>query len=146
LHFRCYFIAFGHIFVTLIYIYFWQNSATWNICWLFPLVQKIQPRSLLTTKITHDWRQTKWHKHTHMLAPSIYSYTVSICYVTVYKLYMISLKNLATGIKIGYQYVHCVGSCYLRQGGYVIVVVCLLATLCKNFQMDLHDIFREGWQ
>ena len=24
--------------------------------------------------------------------------------------------------------------------------VCLLATLCKNFQMDLHEIFREGWQ
>jgi len=24
--------------------------------------------------------------------------------------------------------------------------VCLLATLCKNFRMDLHEIFREGWQ
>jgi len=24
--------------------------------------------------------------------------------------------------------------------------VCLLATLGKNFQMDLHEIFREGWQ
>ena len=39
---------------------------------------------------------------------------------------------------------------YLRQGGYVIVVVglsvCLLATLRKNFQTDLHEIFREGWQ
>jgi len=22
----------------------------------------------------------------------------------------------------------------------------LLATLCKNFQTDLHEIFREGWQ
>jgi len=31
-----------------------------------------------------------------------------------------------------------------------VVVVCLsvcrLATLRKNFQTDLHDIFREGWQ
>jgi len=48
--------------------------------------------------------------------------------------------------------------CYLRQGGYVIVVVCLfvclsvcvsvcqLATLRKDFRMDLHEIFREGWQ
>jgi len=38
---------------------------------------------------------------------------------------------------------------YLRQEGYVIVVclsVCLLATLRKNFQTDLHEIFREGWQ
>ena len=37
---------------------------------------------------------------------------------------------------------------YLRQGRYVIVVclsVCLLATLHKNFQTDLHEIFREGW-
>jgi len=31
---------------------------------------------------------------------------------------------------------------YLCQEGYVIVVVCLLATLRKNFQMDLHEIFR----
>jgi len=30
------------------------------------------------------------------------------------------------------------------QGGYVFVVVCLLATLSKNFQPDLHEIFREG--
>jgi len=43
---------------------------------------------------------------------------------------------------------------YLRQGGYVIVVVCLsvcmfvylLATLRKNFPTDLHEIFTEGWQ
>ena len=35
---------------------------------------------------------------------------------------------------------------YLRQGGYVIVAVCLLATLCKHLQTDLHEIFREGWQ
>jgi len=35
---------------------------------------------------------------------------------------------------------------YFYQGGYVIVVVCLLATLCKNFGTDLHEIFREGWQ
>jgi len=38
----------------------------------------------------------------------------------------------------------------LRQGGYVIVVVCLsvclLATLGKHFRTDLHEIFREGWQ
>ena len=39
---------------------------------------------------------------------------------------------------------------YLRQRGYVIVVVCLfvclLATLRKNVRMDLHEILREGWQ
>jgi len=35
---------------------------------------------------------------------------------------------------------------YLRQGGYVFVVVCLLATLRRNFRTDLHEIFREGWQ
>ena len=29
--------------------------------------------------------------------------------------------------------------------GCVIFVVCLLATLCKNLQTDLHGIFREGW-
>jgi len=37
---------------------------------------------------------------------------------------------------------------YLCQGGYVIIVcmsVCLLA-VHKNVQMDLHEIFREGWQ
>jgi len=39
---------------------------------------------------------------------------------------------------------------YLRQGGYVIVVVCLsvclLAALRKNFRTDSHEIFTEGWQ
>jgi len=50
---------------------------------------------------------------------------------------------------------------YLRQGGCVFVVrlsllyqldlfVCLsvrlLVTLPKNFQTDLHEIFKEGWQ
>ena len=43
---------------------------------------------------------------------------------------------------------------YLRQGGYVFVVVfpsvclsvCLLATLHNNFRMDLHEIFTEVWQ
>jgi len=34
---------------------------------------------------------------------------------------------------------------YLHQGGYVFVV-CLLATLLKNFQTDLPEIFRKGWQ
>ena len=41
-----------------------------------------------------------------------------------------------------------------KEGGCVIVAVrlfvCLsvrpLATLCKNFWSDLHEIFREGWQ
>ena len=28
----------------------------------------------------------------------------------------------------------------------VCLFVCLLATLHKNFQTDLHTIFREGWQ
>ena len=39
---------------------------------------------------------------------------------------------------------------YLRQGGYVFVVVylsvCLLATLRKNLRTDLHEIFRDGWE
>jgi len=39
---------------------------------------------------------------------------------------------------------------YLRQGGYVFVVVCLsvclLAMLRKNYRTDLHEIFRECWQ
>ena len=41
---------------------------------------------------------------------------------------------------------------YLRQGGYVFVVVCLSVCLSvsnfaqKNFPTDLHEIFREGWQ
>ena len=30
--------------------------------------------------------------------------------------------------------------------GYVIVAVCLLATLRKNVQKDLLEIFTEGWQ
>jgi len=34
----------------------------------------------------------------------------------------------------------------LHQGSYVFVIVCLLATLHKNFQTDLHEIFGEGWQ
>ena len=44
-----------------------------------------------------------------------------------------------------------VSSFYLRQGGYVIVVVCLSVCLSvsnfaqKNFRTDLHEIFREGW-
>jgi len=29
---------------------------------------------------------------------------------------------------------------------FVCLSVCLLAALCKNFQMDLHEIFRESWQ
>ena len=44
---------------------------------------------------------------------------------------------------------------YFCQGGCVFVIVglsvfvlfvCLLATLRTNFQTDLHEIFREGWQ
>ena len=35
---------------------------------------------------------------------------------------------------------------YLGQGGCVFVIVCLLATLHENFQVDLHEILREGWQ
>ena len=42
--------------------------------------------------------------------------------------------------------VRCIIWCrYLRQEGYVIVVVCLLATLRKNVPTDLHEIFRVGW-
>ena len=41
-------------------------------------------------------------------------------------------------------------SLYLSQGGYVTAIVCLsvclLATLPKNFQTNLYEIFREGWQ
>jgi len=29
---------------------------------------------------------------------------------------------------------------------FVYLSVCLLPTLRKNFQTDLHEIFREGWQ
>ena len=29
---------------------------------------------------------------------------------------------------------------------FVCLFVCLLAALCKNFQTDLHEIFRESWQ
>jgi len=36
---------------------------------------------------------------------------------------------------------------YLRQGGYVIVVICLsVSNFRKDFQMDLHEIFRECWE
>jgi len=28
----------------------------------------------------------------------------------------------------------------------VCLIVCLLATLRKNFRTDLHEIFRKGWQ
>jgi len=28
----------------------------------------------------------------------------------------------------------------------IVCFICLLATLRKNFQTDLHEIFREGWQ
>jgi len=35
---------------------------------------------------------------------------------------------------------------YLRQGGCVFVIVCLLAAFPKFFQTDLHEIFKEGWQ
>jgi len=37
---------------------------------------------------------------------------------------------------------------YLRQEDCFrrCLFVCLLATLRKNFQTDLHEIFREGWQ
>ena len=39
---------------------------------------------------------------------------------------------------------------YLRQGGCVFVVVCLsvclLASLRKNVQTDLDEIFKEDWQ
>jgi len=29
---------------------------------------------------------------------------------------------------------------------FVCLSVCLLPTLCKNFQTDLREIFKEGWQ
>jgi len=44
---------------------------------------------------------------------------------------------------------YCSLAFYICQGGYEIVVclfVSLLATLCKNFQTDFHEIFMEGLQ
>jgi len=36
---------------------------------------------------------------------------------------------------------------YLSEGGYTIVIVCLsVSNFVQNFQTDLHEIFREGWQ
>jgi len=35
---------------------------------------------------------------------------------------------------------------YLHEEDYVFVVVCLLGTMRKNFGLDLHEIFMEGWQ
>jgi len=35
---------------------------------------------------------------------------------------------------------------YVRVVIVVCQFICLLATLHKNFWMDLHEIFREGWQ
>ena len=29
---------------------------------------------------------------------------------------------------------------------FACLFVCLLSILCKNFQTNLHEIFREGWQ
>jgi len=35
----------------------------------------------------------------------------------------------------------------LRQGGYVVVIVCLsVRNFAQKFLTDLHEIFREGWQ
>jgi len=28
----------------------------------------------------------------------------------------------------------------------LLLFVCLLATFCRNFGTNLHEIFREGWQ
>ena len=90
--------------------------------------------------------------------------------------------NTSTGMpfpRVCFSYCFCAVTMniYLRQGGYVIVIVCffvdsdiavfvpqrviklqpinrlficlsfifLLATLCKNFLMYLHEIFRGGW-
>jgi len=36
--------------------------------------------------------------------------------------------------------------CYLCLGGYIIVVVCVLGALHKNFRTDLHGIFSVYWQ
>jgi len=44
------------------------------------------------------------------------------------------------------QYCHNCNSNYLHQGGYVIIIVRLLSTVHKNFQTDLHESFRDGWQ
>ena len=34
---------------------------------------------------------------------------------------------------------------YIRQGGYVIIVVCLSISNFAHKLPDLHEIFREGW-
>ena len=45
-------------------------------------------------------------------------------------------------------YYTCITTFYLRQEGYVIVVVCMFVSnfAQKNFQTDLHEILKEGWQ
>jgi len=35
--------------------------------------------------------------------------------------------------------------CLFTPEGRYIIVVCLLATLRKNFCRDLHEVFRESW-
>jgi len=33
-----------------------------------------------------------------------------------------------------------------KEDMFLSLFVCLLPTLCKNDQTDLHEIFKEGWQ
>ena len=37
-------------------------------------------------------------------------------------------------------------SFFAKEDMFLSLFVCLLATLRKNFRMDLHEIFKEGWQ
>ena len=39
-----------------------------------------------------------------------------------------------------------VSNIYFLQGGYVFIIVCLPVRLLATSKMDLHKIFREGWQ
>ena len=73
-------------------------------------------------------------------------------YILSYTLWTIYANNQMNIIALGHYCKICIY--YLHQGGYVFVIVCLsvclpvclLATLCKNFWMDLYESFREGWQ
>jgi len=92
-------------------------------------------RKVISTGLANEVRQ--WLGNTNMFAQSkLHLYIVHHLIFEFGNNYMLNFKWLVSQLCYN----------YLCQGGYVFVIVCLLATLCKNFQTDLYEIFMEGWQ
>jgi len=105
--------------------------------------------SSLTWSILHPPLNTWWKGHCSLYAASLARgrlHTKKNC--SSHLTNQLTQVHLRMAVKLATYTHNSLLNIYFRQGGYVLwssLFVCLYVCLCKNFQMDLHEIFGESW-